>query len=87
MGTYHQYRETTESVSQSRKHPASHEELLLPLLQLHTTEHKARLRLRLLVPDADPCTSSPAAGWGGLRACKTGGSSSMSSSWAFVPES
>lgn len=80
MGTY-QHRETTESVSLPRKHPVSHHEKLLLLLLLHAT------RARLLAPDPDlGCTSLPA-GWGGLRACKTGASSClclwmMSSSWA-----
>lgn len=77
MGTY-QHREKTESVSLSQKHPVSHPEKLL-LLLLHAT------RARLLAPHPDPrCTSLPA-GWGGLRACKTGANSClwmMSSSWA-----
>lgn len=68
MGTY-QHREKTESVSLSRKHPVSHHEELLVLL--HAT------RARLLAPDSGPrCTSLPA-GWGGLRACKTGASSCL----------
>lgn len=78
MGTY-QHQEKTESVSLSQKHPVSHHEELLLLVVLHAT------RARLLAPDPDRrCTSLPA-GWGGLRACKTGASSclwTMSSSWA-----
>lgn len=56
-------------MSLSRKRPFSHE------APLHSTQQE------MLVPDPDLGTSLPA-GLGGLRGCKTGGSSLMSSSWA-----